>query len=67
MVGKPVLVVGDIMLDRFVYGNVERISPESPVPVLSVAREEAMPGGAGNALANLMGLQMKGLILSVTG
>jgi D-beta-D-heptose 7-phosphate kinase/D-beta-D-heptose 1-phosphate adenosyltransferase len=67
MEGVPVIVAGDIMLDRFIYGSVERISPESPVPVLSVAREETMPGGAGNTLANLKGLGTKGMILSVTG
>ncbi len=62
-----VLVVGDIMLDRFVYGGVERISPESPVPVLSVSREDVMLGGAGNALANLAGLGAQGHIVSVVG
>jgi D-beta-D-heptose 7-phosphate kinase/D-beta-D-heptose 1-phosphate adenosyltransferase len=67
MEGIPVLVAGDVMLDRFVYGQVERISPESPVPVLSVGREETMPGGAGNTLANLKGLKAEGMILSVTG
>lgn len=65
--GVPVLVAGDIMLDRFVTGSVERISPESPVPVLSVSREETMLGGAGNALANLKGLEARGFILSVVG
>ncbi len=63
----PVLVVGDMMLDRFVYGNVERISPESPVPVLSVTRETSMLGGAGNTLANLSGLGAKGYALCVIG
>src|SRR5688572_19324905 len=67
MEGVAVLVAGDIMLDRFVTGSVDRISPESPVPVLSVTREETMPGGAGNTLANLKGLGAKGMILSVTG
>lgn len=62
-----ILVVGDIMLDRFVYGSVDRISPESPVPVLSIQREDKMLGGAGNALANLQGLGAKGYILSVIG
>lgn len=67
MRGVPVLVVGDIMLDRFVYGKVDRISPESPVPVLSVTRENSMLGGAGNTLSNLMHLQCRGRILSVIG
>ena len=61
------LVVGDIMLDRFVYGIVERISPESPVPVLSVTRENMMLGGAGNTLSNLMHLRCQGKILSIIG
>jgi D-beta-D-heptose 7-phosphate kinase/D-beta-D-heptose 1-phosphate adenosyltransferase len=65
--GVPVLVAGDIMLDRFVYGTVDRISPESPVPVLAVTREDSMLGGAGNALANLVGLGAKASLLSVVG
>lgn len=64
---SSVLVVGDIMLDRFVYGHVERISPESPVPVLSIRREEHMLGGAGNALANLAGLGVAARIVALTG
>ena len=63
----PVLVIGDIMLDKFIYGNVERISPESPVPVLSIKREDQMLGGAGNALANLSGLNAAPHIISVIG
>ena len=43
-----VLVIGDVMLDRYVFGSVARISPEAPVPVLSVDRELALPGGAGS-------------------
>lgn len=62
-----VLVVGDIMLDRFVYGKVERISPESPVPVLSISREDQMLGGAGNALSSLKGLKTNAKIVSVIG
>ena len=45
-----VLVVGDAMLDRYVYGEVTRVSPEAPVPILTVTREVAMPGGAGNVV-----------------
>jgi len=62
-----VLVIGDIMLDRFVYGDVERISPESPVPVLKISRESKMLGGAGNVLSNLSGLQTGCEIISVIG
>ncbi len=67
MAGVSVLVVGDIMLDKFVYGAVNRISPESPVPVLSVSREDVMLGGAANALASLVGLGVRGQLLSVVG
>ncbi len=51
-----VLVLGDIMLDRYVYGAVERISPEAPIPVLRVERERIMPGGAGNVARNVAAL-----------
>ena len=47
------LVVGDVMLDRFVYGRVSRISPEAPVPVLAVEREMVTLGGAGNVARNV--------------
>ena len=50
------VVVGDVMLDRYVYGTVERISPEAPIPVLAIEREVAMPGGAGNVARNLAAL-----------
>lgn len=62
-----VLVVGDAMLDRTVYGHVNRISPEAPVPVLSVEREVAMPGGAGNVVRNLTALGTSVAFLSVVG
>src|SRR5262249_57212887 len=51
-----VLVVGDLMLDRFVWGRVRRISPEAPVPVVQVTREDARPGGAGNVVSNIRAL-----------
>ncbi|MFC3123983.1 D-glycero-beta-D-manno-heptose-7-phosphate kinase [Pseudoroseomonas globiformis] len=62
-----VLVVGDAMLDRYVYGQVTRISPEAPVPVLAVDREVAMPGGAGNVVRNLTALGAAVAFLSVVG
>jgi len=49
-----VICIGDIMLDRFVYGDVERVSPEAPVPVLHIKQETAVLGGAGNVLRNLL-------------
>ncbi len=51
---KRILVVGDIMLDRFLWGGVSRISPEAPVPVVEVERDELYPGGAANVARNLL-------------
>jgi D-beta-D-heptose 7-phosphate kinase/D-beta-D-heptose 1-phosphate adenosyltransferase len=62
-----VMVVGDIILDIFVYGDVERISPEGPVPVLNIQREARMMGGAGNVVTNLGALNAKSYIFSVVG
>ncbi len=62
-----VLCVGDVMLDRFIYGKVERISPEAPVPVLHIEREEVRLGGAGNVLRNLHALGAQTCFISVTG
>ena len=62
-----VLVVGDAMLDRYVYGEVNRISPEAPVPILTVSREVAMPGGAGNVVRNLIALGSAAALVSVVG
>ncbi len=61
------LCIGDLMLDRFIRGVVERISPETPVPVLRFADETIMPGGAGNVAANLCALGCPVLFLGVTG
>jgi D-beta-D-heptose 7-phosphate kinase / D-beta-D-heptose 1-phosphate adenosyltransferase len=54
--GVPVLLLGDLMLDRYIWGEVSRISPEAPVPVLQVVREDARLGGAGSVIANLAAL-----------
>jgi len=62
-----VLVVGDAMLDRYVYGEVTRVSPEAPVPILTVTREVAMPGGAGNVVRNLIALEAATAFVSVVG
>jgi len=67
LAGARVLVVGDVMLDRFVYGEVERISPEAPIPVLKIARESAMLGGAGNVVRNLEAIGAKVEIAAVVG
>jgi D-beta-D-heptose 7-phosphate kinase/D-beta-D-heptose 1-phosphate adenosyltransferase len=62
-----VMVIGDAMLDRYVYGSVERISPEAPIPVLTVEREVAMPGGAGNVVRNLTALGAAVAFVAVVG
>lgn len=62
-----VLCVGDVMLDRFVYGGIDRISPEAPIPVLLVEREKHMLGGAGNVVANIAALGAKATLVAVTG
>ena len=54
--GVPVLLLGDLMLDRYIWGEVSRISPEAPVPVLRVTREDVRLGGAGSVIANLAAL-----------
>ncbi|MDO8607114.1 MAG: D-glycero-beta-D-manno-heptose-7-phosphate kinase [Phaeospirillum sp.] len=63
----PVLCIGDVMLDRFVYGSVDRVSPEAPIPVLFIERETAMLGGAGNVVRNLVALGAAPAFLSVVG
>lgn len=56
---KRILVIGDLMLDVYTFGEVLRISPEAPVPVLRVTHESRRPGGAGNAILNLVSLGME--------
>jgi rfaE bifunctional protein kinase chain/domain len=60
-----VLVIGDIILDRFIWGDVERISPEAPVPVVVVRREEARLGGAGNVAVNIQALSGNPILVGV--
>ncbi len=62
-----VLVLGDVMLDRFVYGTAERISPEAPIPVVDVDRCSDMPGGAANVARNIADLGAKAMLLGVVG
>jgi D-beta-D-heptose 7-phosphate kinase/D-beta-D-heptose 1-phosphate adenosyltransferase len=62
-----VLVVGDTMLDRYVFGAATRLSPEAPVPVLAVERELVLPGGAGNVVRNLTALGAAAALVSVVG
>ncbi len=62
-----ILVVGDVMLDQFIWGNVARISPEAPVPVVDFERESFMPGGAANVARNLTALQVPTALFGVVG
>jgi len=65
--GAKILVVGDVMLDRYWFGDVSRISPEAPVPVLKVERMEERPGGAANVARNIAALGAQATLLSVVG
>jgi rfaE bifunctional protein kinase chain/domain len=62
-----VLIVGDVMLDRYWFGDVNRISPEAPVPVVHVKRTEERPGGAANVARNITALGGRATLLSVVG
>ncbi len=65
--GKRVLVIGDVMLDRFVYGTAVRISPEAPIPVLNITHQTKMLGGAGNVVRNIASMGGEALLVSVVG
>ncbi len=62
-----VLVVGDVMLDSYVWGDVQRISPEAPVPVVRIKHREKRPGGAGNVAMNIRSLGAIPILVTVTG
>ncbi len=62
-----VLVIGDVMLDRYWHGATSRISPEAPVPVVHVQQAEERPGGAGNVALNIAALQAHGTVIGLTG
>jgi D-beta-D-heptose 7-phosphate kinase/D-beta-D-heptose 1-phosphate adenosyltransferase len=62
-----ILVLGDLMLDNFIYGKVDRISPEAPVPVVDVYNESHMLGGCGNVTQNLYNLGVSTMVLSAVG
>jgi D-beta-D-heptose 7-phosphate kinase/D-beta-D-heptose 1-phosphate adenosyltransferase len=64
---RNIVVLGDVMLDEFVWGDVTRISPEAPVPVVDVRRESVHLGGAANVLANLVSLGARASVIGVTG
>lgn len=62
-----VLVIGDVMLDRYWHGGTSRISPEAPVPVVQVDKVEDRPGGAANVAVNIASLGGRAKVLGVTG
>jgi len=64
---RKVVVLGDVMLDEFVWGDVTRISPEAPVPVVDIRRESVHLGGAANVLANLVALGAEACVIGVIG
>jgi D-glycero-beta-D-manno-heptose-7-phosphate kinase len=65
--GTRILVVGDVMLDRYWFGDAERISQEAPVPIVKIVRTEERPGGAANVARNVAALGARTTLLSVTG
>lgn len=65
--GRTVVILGDVMLDRFVYGRVERVSPEAPIPVLHRQSERAMLGGAANVARNVVALGGRAVLVGAVG
>src|SRR5258705_1938690 len=65
--GRRLMVLGDLMLDRYLWGRVDRISPEAPVPVVDIERESWSLGGAGNVAANLCALGAEAMLAGVVG
>src|SRR5512132_80612 len=64
---RNIVVLGDVMLDEFIWGDVSRISPEAPVPVVDIRRQSTHLGGAANVLANLVALGAKACVIGVVG
>ncbi len=64
---SKILVIGDVMLDRYMWGNVGRISPEAPVPIVRVKEKSDVLGGAGNVAANLSGLESRVAVIGLCG
>lgn len=64
---QRILVVGDLMLDKYIHGSVDRISPEAPVPVVRVGRERQVPGGAANVASNICAFGGQAVIAGVVG
>ena len=65
--GKKIGIMGDLMLDEFIYGNIKRMSPEAPVPIISVEKEIYTPGGAGNTAMNIAALGGRAFVIGTVG
>jgi D-beta-D-heptose 7-phosphate kinase/D-beta-D-heptose 1-phosphate adenosyltransferase len=65
--GRHILVVGDVMLDKYIQGSVDRVSPEAPVPVVHATRRSQKPGGAGNVAMNVVGLGARATVVGFAG
>ncbi|HLZ66441.1 MAG TPA: D-glycero-beta-D-manno-heptose-7-phosphate kinase [Aliidongia sp.] len=65
--GRTILILGDVMLDAYVYGHVERVSPEAPIPVLRIDNRREMLGGAGNVARNVAALGARAILVGVAG
>jgi D-beta-D-heptose 7-phosphate kinase/D-beta-D-heptose 1-phosphate adenosyltransferase len=65
--GRTILVLGDVMLDAYIYGHVERVSPEAPIPVLRIDNRREMLGGAGNVARNVTALGARAILIGVAG
>ena len=65
--GAKVFVIGDIIMDRYIWGNVSRISPEAPVPVVDVKMENGMLGGAANVIRNIAALGARPVLCGIVG
>lgn len=67
LIGRRVIVLGDVMLDTFVYGHCTRISPEAPIPVIRIERQDEMLGGAGNVARNIAALGGEAVLIGLVG
>ncbi|MBI5441428.1 MAG: D-glycero-beta-D-manno-heptose-7-phosphate kinase [Deltaproteobacteria bacterium] len=65
--GLPILVIGDVMLDRYLWGDVSRVSPEAPIPIVLTKKKTAAPGGAANVAHNLSGLECRPILMGLCG
>ena len=64
---KKIIVIGDVMLDKYIWGDVSRISPEAPVQIVNVVKESHVPGGAANVANNIAALNAKPIMVGIVG